>query len=125
MSNFGIKIDLLKLKGAFLKNIKGKTTTKRCLIIPVDDCDGMFLGEKGCYLNLNAIEMQNPQYNDTHCVKVNIPKEQREAMTKEQREAVPILGGLRPLERKQETMQVNGTLGADAFDPYDGEDLPF
>ena len=24
MSNFGIKIDLLKLKGAFLKNIKGK-----------------------------------------------------------------------------------------------------
>ena len=125
MSNFGIKIDLLKLKGAFLKNIKGKTTTKRCLIIPVDDCDGMFLGEKGCYLNLNAIEMQNPQYNDTNCVKVNISKEQREAMTEEQRNAVPILGGLRPLERKQETMQVNGTLGADAFDPYDGEDLPF
>lgn len=125
MSNFSIRIDLLKLKGAFLKNIKGTTATKRCLIIPVDDCDGMFLGEKGCYLNLNAIEMQNPQYNDTHCVKVNIPKEQREAMTEEQRNAVPILGGLRPLERKQETMQVDGTLGADAFDPNDGEDLPF
>lgn len=91
----------------------------------MDDCDGMFLGEKGCYLNLNAIEMQNPQFNDTHCVKVNIPKEQREAMTEEQRNAVPILGGLRPLERKQETMQVSGTLGAEAFDPYDGEDLPF
>lgn len=28
MSNFGIKIDLLKLKGAFLKNIKGKNNYK-------------------------------------------------------------------------------------------------
>lgn len=120
-----MKIDLLKLKGAFLRNLQGKTSTKRCIIIPVDDCDGMYLGEKGCYLNMTAIEMQNPQFNDTHCVKVNIPKEQREAMTEEQRNAVPILGGLRPLERKKETMQVSGTLGAEAFDPYDGEDLPF
>ena len=31
MANFGIRIDLLKLKGAFLRNIKGKTSTKRCL----------------------------------------------------------------------------------------------
>ena len=46
-TNFGIKIDLLKLKGAFMRNLKGQTATKRCLIIPVDECDGIFLGEKG------------------------------------------------------------------------------
>lgn len=45
-TNFGIKIDLLKLKGAFMRNLKGQTATKRCLIIPVDECDGIFLGEK-------------------------------------------------------------------------------
>ena len=45
MSNFGIKIDLLKLKNSFVTNIKGKTATKRCLVIPIDD-SGVFLGEK-------------------------------------------------------------------------------
>ena len=89
MANFGIRIDLLKIRGAFMRNLKGQTATKRCLIIPVDDCDGVFLGEKGCYLNLTAIEMQNPQFNDTHCIKPDIPKEQREAMTTEEQRAIP------------------------------------
>lgn len=124
MTNYGIKIDLLKLRGAFMRNLKGQTTTKRCLIIPVDDCDGVFLGEKGCYLNLTAIEMQEPKYTDTHCIKVNLPKEQREAMTDDERNAIPILGGLHAIEAKQATMSVGGTLDQGAFDPSEA-DLPF
>lgn len=124
MANYGIRIDLLKLKGAFMRNLQGKTATKRCLIIPVDDCDGVFLGEKGCYLNMAAIEMREPKFNDTHCVKVEIPKERREAMTEEERNAVPILGGLHAIEAKQATMQVSGTLGQDAI-AADDDDLPF
>lgn len=123
MANYGIKLDLLKLKGATVRNLQGRTATKRCLIIPVDECDGMFLGEKGCYLNLTAIEMQNPKYNDTHCIKPEISKERREAMTEEEQNAVPIIGGLHAIERQQATMQVNGTIGADAFATE--EDLPF
>lgn len=46
MANYSIKTDLLKLQGAFVTNIKGKTTTKRCLCIPIDG-SGLFLGEKG------------------------------------------------------------------------------
>ena len=117
MANYGIKIDLLKLRGAFMKNLQGKTATKRCIIIPVDDCDGIYLGEKGCYLNMTAIEMQEPKYTDTHCIKVNLPKEQREAMTEDERNAIPILGGLHAVE-------ANGTLGEDAFPPGE-DDLPF
>lgn len=123
MSNFGMKIDLLKLNGAFLKNIKGKTTTKRCLIIPVDDCDGMYLGEKGCYLSMTAIEMQEPRYNDTHCIKPDIPKERREAMSDEEIRNIPIIGGMRTIERKQQTMTVTGTFTSNNFD--DDDDLPF
>ena len=123
MSNFGIKIDCLKLKGAFMKNLQGKTSTKRCLIIPVDDCDGMFLGEKGCYLNLTALEMQDPKFSDTHCIKVDVPKEQREAMTEEQIRAIPILGGMHAIEKKQPTMNVTGTLDSTSF--ADDDDLPF
>lgn len=59
MGNFSIKEDLLKLKGAFITNFKGRTETKRCLVIPVDD-SGLYVGEKGVYLNLTAIEMENP-----------------------------------------------------------------
>lgn len=123
MENFGIKIDLLKLKGAFMRNLKGRTVTKRCLIIPVDDCDGMFLGEKGCYLNLTAIEMQNPQYSDTHCIKADMPKERRETMTEEEIRNIPILGGMHAIERKQPVMQVTGTLDNGSF--ADNDDLPF
>lgn len=124
MPNYGIKIDLLKLKGAFMRNLQGKSATKKCIIIPVDDCDGMFLGEKGCYLNMTAIEMQNPQYTDTHCIKPDIPREQRDAMTEEQRNAIPIIGGLHAIERQPQQMAVNTTIGAEAFSP-DDEDLPF
>lgn len=123
-TNYGIRIDLLKLKGAFMRNLQGRNATKKCIIIPVDDCDGMFLGEKGCYLNMTAIEMQDPKYSDTHCIKPDIPKEQREAMTEEQRNAIPILGGLHAIERQPQQMAVSTTIGADAFAP-DDEDLPF
>lgn len=123
MSNFGIKIDCLKLKGAFLRNLQGKTSTKRCLIIPVDECNGMFLGEKGCYLNLTAIEMQEPKYSDTHCIKPDIPREQREAMTEEEQRNIPILGGMHAIERKQQSMNVGTTIGQEAF--ADDDDLPF
>lgn len=57
MGNFGIKIDLLKLKNSFVTNLKGKAATKRCLVIPIDD-SGVYLGEKGVHLNLTAVEMR-------------------------------------------------------------------
>lgn len=46
MANFSIKANLLKIKGAFVTNLKGKTATRRCLVIDIDE-SGMFLGEKG------------------------------------------------------------------------------
>lgn len=126
MANYGIRIDLLKLKGAFMRNLKGKTATKRCIIIPVDDCDSIFLGEKGCYLNMTAVEMENPQYNDTHCIKGDMPKEKREGLSREQlREQQPIIGGMHLIKPKQQpSMNVSGTLADDAFD-VGGDDLPF
>lgn len=123
MANYSIKTDLLKLKGAFVTNLKGKTTTKRCLIIPVDEA-GLFVGEKGVYLNLTAIEMQNPKYSETHCVKVSLDKERYDAMTEEERQAQPIIGGMKQLERKQSEMPVTGQIdGSQAFE--DDNDLPF
>jgi len=84
-----------------------------------------FSERRDCYLNMTAIEMREPQYQDTHCIKGDVPKEKREAMSEDEQRAIPILGGLRPIERKDPPqMQVNGTLGEDAFAPSD-DDLPF
>lgn len=80
MGNFSIKANLLKIKGAFVTNLKGKTATRRCLVIDIDE-SGMFLGEKGCYLNMAAIEMNETRYEDTHVVKVSLAKEVVEKMT--------------------------------------------
>lgn len=123
MANYSIKADLLKVKGAFVTNFKGKTATKRCLVIPVDE-SGMYLGEKGCYLNMTAIEMREARYGDTHCVKVSLPKEQYEAMTEEERSNTPILGGMHALERQAAQMTVRGQMdGASVIENMD--DLPF
>jgi len=123
MANFSIKTDLLKLQGAFVTNLKGKTETKRCLIIPVDE-SGLFVGEKGVYLNMTAIEMENPKFSETHCVKVSLDKEKFEALTEEQRRALPIIGGMKQLERRP-TPQMNITSTVDGTQAVDDGDLPF
>lgn len=122
-NNYDIRVDLLKLNNAFMRNMTGRTATKRCLIIPVDDNPSIFLGEKGCRLCLTAIESANQQYGDTHFIKGDLPKEVREGMTEEQVKALPILGNMRPIKPKQ--MQVTGTVSMDAPEGQQQDDLPF
>ena len=124
MANFSIKLDLLKVAGAFLTNFKGRTQTKRCLVIPIDD-SGMYLGQKGLYLDLTAIELREPQYQDTHCIKQSLPKEVFEQLTDEQKQQLPILGGLRPIERKQEQMNIGNTYDAATAGENGYDDVPF
>lgn len=117
MSNSSIKVNLLQLQGAFVTNLKGKTATKRCLVIPVDDAN-LYVGQKGCYLNMTAIEMQNSQYGDTHCIKQNLEKSVYDAMTDEQRRAMPIIGSMRPFEKSQAALDTSYMVESN-------EDLPF
>lgn len=122
MANYGIKLDLLKLKGACVTNLKGRTATKKCLVISIEDSD-LFLGEKGCYLDCTAIEIKEPKFSDTHCIKQSLPKEKYDAMSEEERQAMPIIGGLKQLEPKpQAQMAVNSSMEV-AVDSYD--EVPF
>ena len=117
MANSNIKVDLRKLNGAFVTNIKGKTATKTCLVIPIEDAH-LYLGQKGCYLNLTAIEMQNSKYGDTHCVKQNLDRAVYDAMTQAERDAQPILGSVKPIERAQPSIDHEAIIAEE-------EDLPF
>ena len=120
--NYGIKVDLQKLQNAFLRNFTGRTATKRCICIPIDDNPSIFLGEKGCYLSMTAVEVSNPQYGDTHFLKPDLPKEVREHMTQEQRDALPIIGNMRPLVKGQPISQ---TVSSEQPETDPQDDLPF
>ena len=120
MSNFSIKVNLLKVKSAFLTNIKGAQETKRCLVIPFDSTD-LYEGEKGIYLDLAAFEMREPKHAETHLIKVSLKKEIYEKMTEEERNAQPIIGGMKPFIAAK--AEVNTT--AEAVAGGEGDDLPF
>lgn len=122
MSNYSVKVDLLKLKNACRVTIPGKTSRKRGIFIPFGDNSELYDGEKGVYLNLTVVEMKQPgQYGDTHIVKGNKSEDEYKAMGDEERKALPILGQMRPLERK--TVQQPAPQVAATTD--DDDDLPF
>lgn len=123
MSNYSIKIDLQKLQNAFLRKFTGKTATKTCICIPIEDNPALFLGEKGCYLNLVANAQESPQYGNSHYVRGDIAKEQYDQMTEEQRKSFPILGNMKPIQPKQQ--QVDATTSMDAPEDQPQDDLPF
>lgn len=116
--NYGIRIDALKFKNACLRTMQGKTASKRCLIIPVDDNPEMFVGEKGVYISLTGIAMKSVgKYGDTHIVKGNLPEDIYSAMSDEEKQALPIYGQMRPLMRKE--------MSAPAMEAEVDDDLPF
>ena len=122
--NYSISINLSRLAGAVFTNLKGKTATKRCLVIPIDYA-GLYAGEKGIYLNLVGYEQRDAKYGNTHLVKRSLSKAERESMTDEQLRAEPILGDMKEL--KPVTVQPTTELQGAQFVSDDGtvDDLPF
>lgn len=120
--DYAMKVNLTQLTGAFLKELTGRTATKRCIIIPVDDNPSMYVGDKGVYLHISAFANENSQYGDTHMLKPNLPKEVREQMTDEQRRSQPILGNMRPLRQE---LQTQGAPMQEENLDQPQEDLPF
>jgi len=121
MSSYASKTNLMKISGAFLTNLKGKTETKRCICIPIDSID-LYEGEKGIYLDMIHSEMREPKYADTHLSKASVKKEIYEGMTEEQRNNIPIIGSMRPLTIAVKQAEITTTMEAEGGA---GDDLPF
>lgn len=105
-------------------NIEGKTAKKRCLVIPIQDNPGIFVGERGVYLNATAIEQEEPKFEDTHFIKPDIPKEMREKMSEEERRQVPIIGSLKKAVYQRTEVAASGTITRDALEES-ADALPF
>ena len=93
MSNISIKLNLAGLKHVVRKEKRKDGTEVECLIIPIQQ-NNLYRGEKGMYIDLTAIEIKNPKSGskDTHLVKQNLPKDIYNAMSEDERKAMPILG---------------------------------
>ena len=110
MSNYNLRISLTKLKGAKVMEIQGKTCTKTCVVIPIDNeegtvrdsyegkIDGMpttkFLDD--VQLNLTAFEFREKKYGQTHGLKASFSKKRMESMSKEELRSMPFVGNMKP-----------------------------
>lgn len=75
-------------------------------------------------MDLNAFALREPKYEQTHIVKQSLPKDVRESMTKEQLDAMPILGGMKPLVNPSANAATASNVPF-AQPTEDDSDLPF
>lgn len=122
MSKYGISIDLKKLKNAFFKNVTGKESTKRCICIPIEDNYIIEHEKGGVWLNISAFEYREKKFEDTHFLKLSIKKDVLDAMTEEERNNQPFIGGLRPFETKSFKNEISGSM---ELSKEETDDLPF
>ena len=115
------KVNLLQYQSAIMR-IKDKSGVPvECMVIPIDK-NHLVKGEKGVYADFAAFEFKNKQENskDTHLIKQSLPKEWFQAMSDEDKKAMPIFGNLRVWEERSE-QEPPGSVAA--VDESDG--LPF
>jgi len=96
MSNISGKLNLMQLKAA-IRSMTGKDGLPiDCVVLPIE-ANHLFKGEKGIYLDITAFEIKEKkgESKDTHLVKQSLPKEVYDALTDDQKKALPILGNLR------------------------------
>lgn len=110
MPNYNLRIALTKLKGAKVMEIQGKTCSKLCVVIPIDNDEGTvqdsYEGKvdglpttkplDDVQLNLTAFEFREKKYGQTHGIKASFSKKRLERMTEEELRHMPFVGNMRP-----------------------------
>lgn len=76
----------------------------------------------------NAIETKENKFNQSHFIRVSLPKEVYQQLTEEERKQVPIVGNMKVLERPAVQNQEVEAATVASVEPDDGmsiDDLPF
>lgn len=118
MENFNLKVNMAAFKHVVrkMKNKSGEMVD--CIIIPLD-ANYVFTGEKGLWVDITAIAVKEPKYDDTHILKQGLSKEVYEALTDEQKRAQPIFGNMGPWKKGGNNAAANIDTGSE------DDDLPF
>ena len=90
--------------------IQGKTCTKTCVVIPIDNEEGTvrdsYEGKidglptmkslEDVQLNLTAFEFREKKYGQTHGIKASFSKKRLERMSEEELRSMPFVGNMKP-----------------------------
>ena len=89
-----LNVNLGNLKSA-VRTLKGQNGDIECLVIPIKQ-NNLFKGKKGVYLKIVAFELKEKKTDrkDTHLLKQSYTQDEMKVMTEQQKEAIPLLGGL-------------------------------
>lgn len=127
MGNFNIKIELDKIPGAKIMDIKGEMTTRKCIVIPIDNERGTVIDEYKKFnhelggitskplahvqLLATAYESTNQSFNSSHYIKPQVSKEYFERMSETQVYNLPFIGQLQPWQasKKEKKQQQQNT----------------
>lgn len=117
MGNFSIKIELDRIPGAKIMDIKGDTATRRCVVIPIDNERGTVVDEYKKFdhslgamtskplahvqLLATAYESASQNFNSSHYIKPQVSKEHFERMSETQVRNLPFIGSLQPWQINQ------------------------
>lgn len=125
MGNISGKLNLRQLISV-MTTMQGRNGETTGIFIPID-ANHLYRGEKGAiYLDISAFEIKErkPDKKDTHIVKQSLPKEIRDAMTDEQKKAMPTLGNIIVWGHHDQSPQEFNDAGPLSLSPEE-DDLPF
>lgn len=124
MENLLISVNLTKLNRVgrvLLDDHNGKKID--CIAIPIAYNQLIVSANNEVYLNMVAWASENLRDGQTHLVKPSVPKVIFEKMSEEQKRAIPIIGNVKPKEKKVELEIYSYSAQQQPVD--DGKDLPF
>lgn len=113
MGNFNIKIELDRIPGAKIMDIKGDVATRRCIVIPiVDPSLGAMTSRPLEHVQLlaTAYESANQSFGSSHYIKPQVSREYFERMSETQVRSLPFIGSLHPWKiapKKEEVKDEN------------------
>lgn len=123
MGNISIRLNVKQLSHVE-REMTGKDGKKiSVLIIPIEE-NKLYVGEKGVYLDITAIEIKNKtgDSKDTHLLKQSFTKDVYDAMNEAEKLAKPILGNAIQWGRQEPAPVISSDLNEM---PIESDCLPF
>ena len=124
MGRISVKLNLAALKNAAIIT-SGKNKDVDCILIPIEQ-NHLFRSEKGAvYLDVIGFETapEKRKGKDTHMAKQSLDKKVLDAMTEDEKKAMPILGNFIDWDQSGESQGSQTEQGAKVVDTF--EDLGF
>ncbi len=97
---YRLKLNLMKMRNAALQELKvDESTTKQCVIIPVED-NKIFVSEKtgSAYVDFDCIPRKKMQFFQSHLVKLRYPEDEFAQLTLEEANDLKTIGSLSPVK---------------------------